>query len=106
MRSSKVIVIGSLFLVLALAGSAMAANGYYLCSIDKIGTGWNNVYIWFTSENGDFTGSLKTRGNPIDQNKIMATALTAMTLGAQVNIVMDLELDPPIVYGIYMNKLP
>ena len=103
-KMATVVAIAAMMLSFSLGGEVLAANGSYLCHIDNVGTGWQTCYIYLSSLTGGFTGSLKTTADPDNKNMIMATALTAMAMGYDVTVVMDITLPTPKIWGIYVNS--
>ncbi len=108
----KIVVVGLLTIALVLSISAInkaeAAFAWYKCTVlqvgseDSTGTGVARYFIQLTDTNGAFTAAYCLIDNNI-ANQALATALTALSMGQQVNALVDTAQSPyPPCNGIYL----
>ena len=89
--------------VLSFQTESKADAGWITCTVQSVGPGGGSVLIGLTDVNGSFT--LKwCYLNASQANQLLAVALTAMSLGKNVNVYMDPSTTNPIVQYIMMNN--
>jgi hypothetical protein len=86
-----------------LRSETQAAEAWYTCSVMSVGPGGGSVIIGLSDVNKSFT--LKWMYLDAAQtNQLLAVALTAMSLGKNVNAYLDNSLAYPIVKYLMLNN--
>jgi hypothetical protein len=81
-----------------LKAEVQAAFGFYYCSVSVAGAGTGANVICLTAVNGSFTNTwMTTTSNPI-----LATALSAISLGKYVWVACDPTQGVPTIAAMYM----
>lgn len=107
MRNRKIglMVLAVLIATALFTTSAIAAAGFYTCTVKGAGPGWGATYVLLEDTKGQFsTQWFKTASGM--ESKQLATALTAMTNGWTVLIYSDptLTQENRILSVMYVYK--
>lgn len=95
-------------LLMTLAGGAIAAPGWYSCTVTAVGpalwgTGSGVVYIRITDTNGAFTNLwMMASSDATACDRTMATALTAMSSGKKVVVYADASIQFSVLQCMYL----
>ena len=87
-----------------------AAETFYNCNLNRIGSGWGYVCLELTDEGGAFSNKwFYIPGNTDKGKQMLATALTTVSLGYKVLIYADHVTVPsgypgPTIAGVYLTN--
>ncbi|MGD9506815.1 MAG: hypothetical protein AB7W37_18070 [Syntrophobacteraceae bacterium] len=92
-----------------LSAKASAATYWYACTVQQVGP-TNGTVVFYLSNSPTtaiprtFTGSKWFKATTTDANKMLATALTAMSLGKKVEISVETDLSTTTSSGSFEIK--
>ncbi len=107
--TKKTVVLTAVLSVLFLLSTSEANAEWYTCTVESIGTAGSGVMVQLG--NAAFNGGKQwfkaDPANPTEQNRVMAAALTAMSLGKTVDIAVALPFpdvpDYPTIRNFYVK---
>lgn len=95
-------------LLISFNAQVFAATGWYVCTIQEIGpSSGGYVYLYLKSSpitgvTGTFTGPKWFKATSSEAARMLATALTAASLGKKIKINADPTLSLPEITTLYM----
>lgn len=107
--AKKTLVLTAVLSVLFLLNTSKANAEWYTCTVESIGTAGSAVMVQLgnTAFNGGKQWFKADPANPTAQNRVMAAALTAMSLGKTVDIAVALPFpdvpDYPTIRNFYVK---
>lgn len=101
---SKLITAGFVFLFAFLMFQsnlyADVDGGWATCEVERVGQGVGVGYIWLTRTDNEWA-DIRFKFNPDANNQLLATALTAISLGNNVRVYI--EDDPTSAFQMIRN---
>jgi hypothetical protein len=97
-----VLVLFTAITLFTLKPEAQATATFYSCTVISTGPMTGTTYVMLTDAGGAFTQRWFPC-NPNYANQILATALTAVSLGKTVLVYLDLAASVPTINGLLVN---
>jgi hypothetical protein len=89
MKRMVIIIAMACFVVALSIQGALAGTWLNYCNVDRVGEGSGAVYVMLTDTGGTGVTNRWYTADPANQNVILATALTALSNGRQVQVLVN-----------------